>query len=138
MARNKRVSHAAAGDEEDVNLTPMLDVVFILLIFFIVTAQFIKAPGVTPQRANVENDASVHPLGILIAIDENDDIYMDREIVRIEELGFQVGELRQDNPQGKIVVQPDRDSRAETLIEVMRVLSEKEGLTGIEISTEKD
>ena len=68
MARRKR--HAAAGGsaEDDVNLTPMLDVVFILLIFFIVTAQFIKEPGVPIIRPEVDNKAGVKPLAILIAI----------------------------------------------------------------------
>jgi len=59
MARRKRQSMAGGGGaEDDVNLTPMLDVVFILLIFFIVTAQFIKEPGVDIVRPEVETRQS--------------------------------------------------------------------------------
>ena len=76
MARRKRVSSVGAAEEEEINLTPMLDVVFILLIFFIVTAQFIKEPGVDVVRVETENRDSVKPLAILIAIDEFSDIYI--------------------------------------------------------------
>ena len=47
--RRSPISNAVA-EEEDINLTPMLDVVFILLIFFIVTANFIKEPGLEVNR----------------------------------------------------------------------------------------
>ena len=68
MARKKRKLASQNSAEDDVNLTPMLDVVFILLIFFIVTAQFIKEPGVEIERTEVDNLDKQNPLGILIAI----------------------------------------------------------------------
>ncbi len=52
--RRSPISNAVA-EEEDINLTPMLDVVFILLIFFIVTANFIKEPGLEVNRPDAEN-----------------------------------------------------------------------------------
>ena len=76
MARRKRQSMAGGGGaEDDVNLTPMLDVVFILLIFFIVTAQFIKEPGVDIVRPEVDNKAAAKPLAILVAINADSQIY---------------------------------------------------------------
>ena len=71
MARRKRVSSARSVEEDEINLTPMLDVVFILLIFFIVTAQFIKEPGPDINRVEVRSLKPVKPLAILVAIDEN-------------------------------------------------------------------
>ena len=65
MARRKRILASDSTGDDDVNLTPMLDVVFILLIFFIVTAQFIKEPGVDIQRTEVDNLDRQNPLGIL-------------------------------------------------------------------------
>ncbi len=139
MARRKRVSTATAADDEDVNLTPMLDVVFILLIFFIVTAQFIKEPGVDVTRVDVENDTKQRPLAILVAIDENSEIYIDKRKLDINEVGFTIRELREDNPNGKLIVQADDDSEARVLVELMEIIAETEGRANpINISTEVD
>ena len=137
MARRKRVSTAAAAEEEEINLTPMLDVVFILLIFFIVTAQFIKEPGAEITRVETENRERVKPLAILVAIDENSDIYIDKKIVPTNELSFTLRELREDNPKGKLVVQVDEESNARSLVELMEVIAEIDGLVPVNISTDE-
>ena len=77
MARRKRILASDSTGDDDVNLTPMLDVVFILLIFFIVTAQFIKEPGVEINRTEVDNTERQNPLDILIAINDESEIYID-------------------------------------------------------------
>ena len=105
MARRKRILASDSSGDDDVNLTPMLDVVFILLIFFIVTAQFIKEPGVEINRTEVDNLERQNPLGILIAIDDQSEIYIDKEQVTLQEVGFRIRELREDNPKGRLVVQ---------------------------------
>lgn len=138
MARRKRVSSASAADDEEVNLTPMLDVVFILLIFFIVTAQFIKEPGPEIARVDVDNDEKKTPLAILIAIDENSDIYIDKDKIDPNEIGFTIRELREDNPNGKLIVQADEGSNARALVELMEVIAEADGRNPINISTEVD
>jgi len=137
MARRKRVSTATAAEEEEINLTPMLDVVFILLIFFIVTAQFIKEPGAEITRVETENRDRVKPLAILVAIDENSDIYIDKKIVPTNELSFTLRELREDNPKGKLVVQVDEESNARSLVELMEVIAEIDGLVPVNISTDE-
>ncbi|RIJ22328.1 biopolymer transporter ExbD [Henriciella barbarensis] len=124
--------------EDDVNLTPMLDVVFILLIFFIVTAQFIKEPGVDISRTDVDNAERQNPLGILIAIDEESDIYIDKEVVTLQEVGFRIRELREDNPKGRLVVQADEDSDAGVLISLMEIIYNEDGLTAVPVSVEKE
>ncbi len=135
MARRSRSKSGGSG-EATVDLTPMLDVTFILLIFFIVTAQFIKEPGVKVQRPEVINQAQAKPLAILIAIDSNSDIYIDKQKVAPEQVGFMVKELREDNPRGKIVVQADRNANAETMVQVMEVLNKIDGATVINISAD--
>jgi len=138
MARKRGLS-AAASDEDDINLTPMLDVVFILLIFFIVTAQFIREPGVDIERSNVneKNLVKQNPLGILIGVDENSEIWMNKKVVTLSEVGFRIGELRQDNPQGKLVVQADAKAQAGVLIDLMEVINEVDGQNRIAISALK-
>lgn len=137
MARRKRVSSVGAAEEEEINLTPMLDVVFILLIFFIVTAQFIKEPGVDVVRVETENRDSVKPLAILIAIDEYSDIYIDKEKIETNEIAFTLKEMREDNPNGELVVQVDGRSNAKSLVELTEIISEVDGLKPINISTEE-
>lgn len=138
MARKKRTSSSGSSGEDDVNLTPMLDVVFILLIFFIVTAQFIKEPGVDIDRTEVDNLSRQNPLGILIAIDENSDIYIDKEKVSMQEVGYRIRELREDNPKGKLVLQADQDSEAGVLITLLETINKEDGLTQIPVSVEQE
>ena len=137
MARRKRAG-TGGGVDDDVNLTPMLDVVFILLIFFIVTAQFIKEPGVEIDRKEVENKEQVSPLAILIAIDDNSDIYIDKRVVERNALKTIIEDLRRDNKKGNVVVQADNESDAEALVAVMEAIAEVDGATSINLSVEKD
>ncbi|WP_213271288.1 biopolymer transporter ExbD [Hyphomonas sp.] len=134
MARRKRQAAAGGSAEDDVNLTPMLDVVFILLIFFIVTAQFIKEPGVPIIRPEVDNKAGVKPLAILIAINENSEIYVDKQLVSPDEIGFVIKEMRLDNPRGEVVIQTDVDAEAQVMVDVMEAINKIDGDTVINIS----
>lgn len=132
MAR--KIRPPANSAEDDVNLTPMLDVVFILLIFFIVTAQFIREPGVDIERIEVNNKERQSPLGILVAIDSNSEIYMNKQVVSMAEVGFRIRELREDNPKGRLVVQADADAQAGVLIELMEIVNEIDGLGRVPLS----
>ncbi|MBO6688318.1 MAG: biopolymer transporter ExbD [Hyphomonas sp.] len=132
MARKMRA--AADSAEDDVNLTPMLDVVFILLIFFIVTAQFIREPGVEIDRVEVNNKERQNPLGILIAIDANSEIYMNKQVVSMSEVGFRIRELREDNPKGRLVVQADAEAQAGVLIDLMEIVNEIDSLGRVPLS----
>ncbi len=139
MARRKRQTYAGGGGaEDDVNLTPMLDVVFILLIFFIVTAQFIKEPGVPIIRPDVENKSQAKPLAILVAINAESEIYIDKKVVDPDEVGFTLKQMREDNPRGKIVVQADVNSEAEVLVDLMETINKMDGSTVIDISAKRD
>ncbi len=140
MARRNR-QRSGNGDtgDGDVNLTPMLDVVFILLIFFIVTAQFIKEPGVDIQRTDVDNDAKVTRLAILIAINEDSEIYIDKKLVEPNEVEFTLKEIREDNPKGALVVQADNEATAEVLVGLMESITRAEGVNApVSISTKQD
>ncbi len=132
MARKHRPP--AGGGADEINLTPMLDVVFILLIFFIVTAQFIKEPGVAVFRPDVDNKSQAKPLAILIAISANDEVYIDKKQIPMVEVGFTIKEMRLDNPRGEVVVQADVNSSAETMVEVMEAINKVDGTTVINIS----
>jgi biopolymer transport protein ExbD len=135
MARKVRAREA---EEQALDLTPMLDVTFILLIFFIVTAQFIKLPGVDISRTDAENDQNIAPLGIIIAIDENSDVFVAREKIELSELEFTIRELRETNAKGEIVLQVDNASEAGVLDSVMQAIVSADPESAVNVSTELD
>ncbi len=135
MARKVRAREA---EEQALDLTPMLDVTFILLIFFIVTAQFIKLPGVDINRTDAENDNNIAPLGIIIAIDENSDVFVAREKIELSELEFTIRELRETNAKGEIVLQVDNASEAGVLDSVMQAIVSADPESAVNVSTELD
>jgi biopolymer transport protein ExbD len=138
MARRKAQVAASGSSDDDVNLTPMLDVVFILLIFFIVTAQFIREPGVDIKRQEVENLTKQNPLGILIALDAESKIWINKQEVSLQEVGFEIRELREDNPKGKLVFQVDEGSEAGTMIDLIEIINKEDGQNVVQISTAEE
>ena len=79
--RRSNAGLSAEEEENEINLTPMLDVVFIMLIFFIVTASFIKEAGIDVNRPDAPTAISVADANILIAISSNDEIWIDRRMI---------------------------------------------------------
>ena len=116
--RRSPISQAVA-EEEELNLTPMLDVVFILLIFFIVTANFIKEPGLEVNRPDAETSTIQENAAILIAIVNNDDIWIDGRRVDVRQVKANVTKLLADNPQGSVVIQADEQASADAIIKVL-------------------
>tara|TARA_B100001765_G_scaffold65217_1_gene39305 strand:+ start:74 stop:484 length:411 start_codon:yes stop_codon:yes gene_type:complete len=116
--RRSPISQAVA-EEEELNLTPMLDVVFILLIFFIVTANFIKEPGLEVNRPDAETSTIQENAAILIAIGNNDDIWIDGRRIDVRQVKANVTKLLAENPQGSVVIQADEQASADAIIKVM-------------------
>ncbi len=106
-------------EESEVNLTPMLDVVFIMLIFFIVTASFVKEAGIDISRPPAATAERKERGNILIAITENDQIWMDRRQVDPRALRANIERLHAENPQGSVVIQADKNSKNGLLVLVM-------------------
>jgi biopolymer transport protein ExbD len=109
------------GDEEEneINLTPMLDVVFIMLIFFIVTASFIKEAGIDVNRPDAPTSQRVEDANILIAISANDEIWIDRRLIDPRAVRANIERLHAENPKGSVVIQADKNSTNEVLVTVM-------------------
>ena len=106
-------------EESEVNLTPMLDVVFIMLIFFIVTASFVKEAGIDVSRTPAATAERKERGNILIAITENDQVWMDRRQVDPRALRANIERLHAENPQGSVVIQADQASKNGLLVQVM-------------------
>ena len=120
-------------EESEVNLTPMLDVVFIMLIFFIVTASFVKEAGVEVSRPKAAT-AEMKPLGtILIAISATGQIWVDKRQVDPRALRPNIERLYAENPQGSMVVQADKSSKNRVLVQVLDAARDA-GVTNIAVS----
>ena len=108
-----------SDEEVDVNLTPMLDVVFILLIFFIVTASFVKEAGIEVSRPAAESAVRQEHAAILIAIDARGGVWIDKRNVDPRAVRANVERLHLQNPQGSVVIVADRASHNGVLVEVL-------------------
>lgn len=108
-------------EEEDsqIDLTPMLDVVFIMLIFFIVTATFVKESGVEIARPVAATSAQQETAKIMVGIDARNDIWINRQRVALAAVRPQVERLRVENPQSSAVIQADEAASTGVLVRVM-------------------
>ena len=84
--RRNAINAAVKDDESEINLTPMLDVVFIMLIFFIVTANFIKEPGLEINRPDSDTAETQENAAILIAVGSNDEVWMDGRRIDVRQV----------------------------------------------------
>ena len=123
-------------DEASINLTPMLDVVFIMLIFFIVTATFIKEAGVDVLRPLAETGQKKALVSVLVAISPKNQIWIDNRQVSVDALKPHIERLHSENPKGGLVVQADRKANAEQLLEVLGA-ARAVGITDVAVSTEQ-
>ena len=132
--RRAPISQAVA-EEEEINITPMLDVVFILLIFFIVTANFIKEPGLEVNRPDSETAEPTENAAILIAVGNAGEIYMDGRRIDKRQVKANVVRLLAENPQGSVVIQADEKATADTIMAVMDAAREA-GVYNISLASE--
>jgi len=130
----RRQSRATA-EEAEIDLTPMLDVTFIMLIFFIVTASFVKESGMDVNRPDAAT-AVVKPMGnILVAITPSGQIWIDKRQVDVRALRANLERLHAENPQGAVVIQADVDSKNGLLVAVMDA-AKLAGIENVSIAAE--
>jgi len=125
-----------AEEESEINITPMLDVVFIMLLFFIVTATFVKEAGIDVHRPDAATAVKKENANILIAIGPNNDIWIDRRMVDVRSVRPNIERLHAENPQGSVVIQADKESKTDTLIQVMDA-SRQAGVCTVSIAAQE-
>ncbi len=123
-------------DESEINLTPMLDVVFIMLIFFIVTASFVKESGIDVNRPDAQTAERKQKASILIAISEDGEIWIKKRRVDIRQVRPNVESMLAENPQGSVVIQADEESKNGLFVQVMDA-ARAAGAHSIAIAAEK-
>ncbi|GAB4151528.1 MAG: biopolymer transporter ExbD [Sphingomonadales bacterium] len=119
-----------------IDLTPMLDVVFIMLIFFIVTATFVKEAGIQvtkPETVTAEIEPSTT---ITVAITANNDVYIERQRYSPDAVRAVIERLYAENPKGTVVIIPDENATVETYGRVQDAVKQA-GVEKIVMATEK-
>lgn len=106
-------------DEANIDMTPMLDVVFIMLIFFIVTASFVKEAGIDVNRPEAATAVKKDRANILVAISDKGEIWINKRRVDVRAVQANIERLHAENPQGTVVIQADKKATTDTLIKVM-------------------
>jgi biopolymer transport protein ExbD len=114
-----RRRHARPEEDTAIDMTPMLDIVFIMLIFFIVTATFVKESGIDVTRPDAETAVKQSRVGILIAIRNNNEVWINRRQVDLAAVRANVERLHAENPQGCAVIKADKEAMTGVLVEIM-------------------
>jgi biopolymer transport protein ExbD len=114
--RNRR---SRQEEEAEINVTPMLDVVFIMLIFFIVTASFVKETGIEVERPEAMTAEPKQQGNILVAISGNNDIWIQKKRLDIRQVRPTIEGILAENPQASVIIQADSGSKNGLFIEVM-------------------
>lgn len=135
--RNNQGAFGQEEESEEINLTPMLDVVFIMLIFFIVTATFIKEAGIQVNRPDTITADSQEDAAILIAISPNDEIWIDKQERDPRDIRGVIERLHLENPKGSIVIQADEESTNEVLVQILEA-AKAVGVTNVAIASDND
>ena len=131
------IARPSTDDEEsEINLTPMLDIVFIMLIFFIVTATFIKESGIEVNRPDAQTAQPQQRANILIGISDRNEIWINRRKIDLGSVRANVERLHAENPQGAVVIQADKESNTDTLISVMDAVRQA-GVFNISIAAQQ-
>lgn len=106
-------------DDAEINITPMLDIVFIMLIFFIVTTSFVKETGIDVSRPTAQTAQNKPKGSILIAVRENGEVWMNKREIELRAVRANVERAHAENPEGSVVIIADKSSETGVLVEVM-------------------
>lgn len=138
MRRRKFSGDNTGEDEAVIDLTPMLDVVFIMLIFFIVTATFIKESGIDVNRPDASTSERKDNTTVLVAINADNSIWIDKRRVDIRSVRANIERLHAENPEGGVVIQADELASVKTFAGVLDAAREVVPHEKISLSTESN
>ncbi|MGF1865968.1 biopolymer transporter ExbD [Enterovibrio norvegicus] len=114
----------------------MLDIVFIMLIFFIVTSSFVRESGVDVNRPSASNASAKASAGIFVAITANNDIYIDQRVIDAERVEATLERLLIDQPEASLVIQADEHAYNGTVVTVIDA-AKGAGISNIALAAEQ-
>lgn len=133
MARRSR----QRKEEQTIDITPMLDVVFIMLIFFIVTTSFVKETGIQVTRPEAITAELKERGNILVGVRENGEVWINKTRVEINAIQTIIERLRSEAPEGETVIVADKEADNAVVIQVMQQLA-RAGIGQVSIAAENN
>ena len=103
----------------NVNLTPLIDMVFILLIFFLVTASFTKESGVDVDRPTAQTTVRQEQASLIISITKEGEIWIDNKHVDIRSIRAHIEQLHAQNPEGTVIIMADKNALTGATVAVL-------------------
>lgn len=103
----------------ELNLTPLIDMVFILLIFFMVTSSFVKESGIEVNRPTAKSAERQERGNIIISVSKTGEIWIDRRKVAINALRANVERLHAENPEGSVIIAADKEALTGILVQAL-------------------
>jgi len=135
MAR-RLFNNIDSGEETSVDLTPLLDIVFIMLIFFIVTASFVRPSGIEVNEPSAKTSEKVDGKNIIISITSQNQIWLDGKNIDLRSIKLNLERLARQTPDANLIISADKNSSAESLVSVMDA-SRQAGLKNISVAAIK-
>jgi biopolymer transport protein ExbD len=111
--------HAENPEEAEINITPMMDIVFIMLIFFIVTTSFVRETGIDPARPEAVTAAEQERGNILIGVSASDQIWMNQQQVEMAAVRQLVEQARSEVPESTVIIIADERASTGIVIDLM-------------------
>ena len=108
-----------SDEEASVDMTPLLDVVFIMLIFFIVSTSFVKESGIEDNRPGAATAVKKQRANILIGISQTGDIWISKRQIDLRSVRANIEKLKAESPEGSVIIQADKDAKTGVLVQVM-------------------
>ena len=115
----RRSNRSSSEQNADIDMTPMLDIVFIMLIFFIVTTSFVKESGIEVNRPSAKTGAVKTQANIVVGIRANGDVWIDKRLVDFRAVRANVSRLHLENPLGSVIITADKETKTQDLLQVV-------------------
>ena len=128
--------HAQKDEDAEINMTPMLDIVFIMLIFFIVTAAFVKEAGIQITKPEAAMAIQKPRTSIIVGISDSDEIWINHKKVDLKSVRPVLERLIAENPRGTVIIAADKEAKAGLALEVLEAARAAKAID-VAISTRK-
>lgn len=112
-------SYRLREDESKIDMTPMLDIVFIMLIFFIVTASFLKEAGMPLTMQDSDSQPSPDKISLIIRVSETNDVWFERRRIDMRAVGANLKRRMSELDNPSVVIRTHPNARSDTMMQVI-------------------
>ena len=109
----KKFASGRRSETAELNMAPLIDMIFILLIFFLVTASFVKVPGIDIQKPFAETAEERRKTNLVIGVAQDSTIWVEGRMIDIRDIRSYLEQFLQETPGGTVVISADEESRSE-------------------------